>query len=137
MQLAVARPRALERKLLLPLVLQVPLAAFRFDRGQFLVRDEDPEHAVTTVAVYAEAITPDGERAASAFELVELKVRREELGRLGERSFGHAIGLAVAPGPYRLRARISDADFRAIADRAIDVTVRPDGKVLPGIRPPA
>ena len=134
MQLAVARPRALERRLLLPVVLQVPLSAFKFDRGELLMADEDPEHATTTVAVYAEAITPAGERKASAFEIVELKVRKDELGGLGGRRFGHAIGLAVEPGAYRLRARVSDADFRAVADRAIDVTVMPDGKVVPGIQ---
>ncbi|RMF74810.1 MAG: VWA domain-containing protein, partial [Acidobacteria bacterium] len=134
MQLAVARPRALERKLLLPVVIQVPLTGFRFDRGELLMKDDDPEHATTNVAVYAEAISPAGERVASAFELVELKIRKEELATLGTRRFGHAIGLAVGPGAYRLRARVSDADFRAVADRAIDVTVLPDGSVRPGIQ---
>ena len=44
----------------------------------------------------------------------------------------HRTELALPPGPYRIRGRISDDRQEMIADRAIDLRVE-DGAVRPGL----
>lgn len=126
LELAVAHGRPQLDGILLPLVAQLPLGEVDFRKEDGLFKSE--------IAFFAEAVSPGGERAADVFEIVEVQLTEEEYRTRATRHLAHAVGLTLPPGSYRLRARLSDADFRHKAERSLDVTVAADGTTRAGIQ---
>ncbi len=127
LELGIGRARPVEQNVELPVLIQIPLDDLAFTRGE-----EGGLQA--RVALFAEAIAPDGRRAAESFELVQVDVSEPQYEKRLGRKFAHQLTLAVPPGPYRVRARMSDAEFLHAAERAIDLTVGTDFVVRPGIQ---
>ncbi len=127
LELGVGRARPSNSDVEVPVLVQVPLDDLYFTRGE-----EGGLQA--RVALFAEAIAPDGRRAADSFELVQIDITDQQYDQRMGRKFAHQLALAVPPGPYRIRARMSDAEFKHAAERAIDLTVGADFSVRPGIQ---
>ena len=87
----------------------------------------------SSLSVYVEAVTPEGQRAGEVYEVVEIALSKEEVERRAGKRFGHQATLVLPPGPYRLRARVSDLANAFEADRAIDVTIDAEGVATPGL----
>lgn len=127
LELAVIGSRPYENGILVPIAIRLPLDAISFMRA-------DGGKHVASVGAFAEAVRPDGTRAGERYEMVELSLNQQQYDARGAQKFGHSLGLVLAPGPYRLRIRVSDGAFKTGAERAIDVTVRADGAIAPGIQ---
>jgi len=125
-EVAIGRTEGLAGGILVPVVLQTRASAltFREEEGQDVAR----------VSVFAEAITPEGKREASAYQQVEVRLdvsRRSDRPRI---AFSHEVPLVLPPGPYRIRVRLSESGFQHVSDRAVDITLNSDGTVTPGIQ---
>lgn len=134
LELAIGESHPAEDGILLPVMMQMALTHVETESRDPLFGGETGGDAGLHFAVYAEAITPQGERVASIFETVAVNVPEHDVGRLGELKFAHRVNLIVPPGAYRVRVRVADAGGSAGADRAVDITVDPQGKLEAGIR---
>jgi hypothetical protein len=87
----------------------------------------------TVLGLHLQAIRPDGSLCAERLdiEVVALDVT-QAAERRGTR-YVHQTDLILPPGPYRIRARLSDDRQALVADRAVDLTLE-QGEVLPGLR---
>ena len=125
-EVAIGRTEGLAGGILVPVVLQARASSLTF-------REEEGKD-VARVSVYAEAITPEGKREASAYQQVEVRLdvsRRTDRPRL---AFSHEVPLVLPPGAYRIRVRLSESSFQHVSDRAVDITLNSDGTVTPGIQ---
>lgn len=125
-EIAVGKTQGLAGGILVPVVVQARASQLSF-------KEEDGQD-VARVSVYAEAITPAGKREASTYQQVEVRVdpsRRADRARM---TFAHDVTMVLPPGPYRIRVRLSEVSFEHASDRAIDITLAPDGTVTPGIQ---
>lgn len=125
-EIAIGRTEGLAGGILVPVVLQARASAltFREEEGQDVAR----------VALYAEAITPEGRREAAAYQQVEVRL---DVSRRGDRprlAFSHEVPLVLPPGAFRIRVRLSESGFQHVSDRAVDITLNSDGTVIPGIQ---
>ncbi len=126
LELAIGKTRPLERGFLLPVMIQSDANWFRYRKG------EGGYHA--DLAVYVQAVTPRGKSAGETFQMVGIDLDERRYEQRATLRFAHQVGLVLPPGGYRVRVRLADADFRVTAERAIDVTLGPDGSVAPGIQ---
>jgi VWFA-related protein len=83
------------------------------------------------LGVFLQAQRPDGSVAAERFETAIVVVEKEELDDLAGRYHDVKTTLDLAPGPYRLRARLSDDQNEILGDTFIDLTVG-EGTIAPG-----
>ncbi len=126
LELAIGKTRPLEQGFLLPVMVQAEATYLRFRK------EGKGYHA--DLAVYVEAVRPDGSVAGEAYQVVGVDVDERRYEQRAGLRFAHQVGLVLPPGGYRIRVRLADADFRVTAERAIDVTVGEDGSVAPGIQ---
>jgi len=126
LELAIGKTRPLERGFLLPVMIQAEATYLRFQK------EGKGYHA--DLAVYVEAVRPDGTIAGESYQVVGIDVDERRYEQRAGLRFAHQVGLILPAGGYRIRVRLADADFRVTAERAIDVTVRDDGSVSPGIQ---
>lgn len=125
-EIAIGNTQGLAGGILVPVVVQARAAQLTFK--------EEEGQDVARLSIYAEAITPAGKREASTYQQVEVRVdpsRRAERARM---TFAHDLTMVLPPGPYRIRVRLSEVSFEHASDRAIDITLAPDGRVTPGIQ---
>ncbi len=125
-EIAIGKTEGLAGGILVPVVIQARASALTFqeEEGQDMAR----------LSVYAEAITRDGKREASAYQQVEVRLdisRRADRARM---AFSHEVPLVLPPGGYRIRVRLSEVSFKHVSDRSIDITLNSDGTVTPGIQ---
>ena len=125
-EMAIGKTEGLAGGILVPVVVQARASAlvFREEEGQDVAR----------LSVYAEAITPAGKREASAYQQVEVRVDLSRRGDRARMNFSHEIPLVLPPGAYRIRVRLSEISFKQVSDRSVDITLRSDGTVAPGIQ---
>lgn len=127
LELGVAKPQTQMDGWLIPLMVQIPVSELTFTKQE--------GRMVAEVALYGEAISQTGERVDDVYELVEVSMTVPEHRDLAPgMRFGHALGLVLQPGSYRLRARFSEPEFRRAAERAVDITVNPDGTLSTAIQ---
>ncbi len=125
-EVAIGKTEGLAGGILVPVVIQARASSLSFQ--------EEEGQDVARVALYAEAITPQGKREASAYQQVEVRLdvsRRNDRARL---AFSHEVPLVLPPGPYRIRVRLSEFGFKHLSDRSVDITLNGDGTVAPGIQ---
>ena len=85
------------------------------------------------LGVFVQAQRRDGSVAAESFETAIVAVEPKDLEELKGRYYDHRTALELAPGEYRLRARISDEMNAILGDTYIDLTVG-EGTITPGFR---
>ncbi|MCU0231745.1 MAG: VWA domain-containing protein [Acidobacteria bacterium] len=125
-EVAIGKTEGLAGGILVPVVIQARASALTFS--------EEEGQDVARVSVYAEAITPEGKREASAYQQVEVRL---DVSRRGDRprlAFSHDVPLVLPPGGYRIRVRLSESSFKKASDRSVDITLNGDGTVTPGIQ---
>jgi VWFA-related protein len=89
----------------------------------------------TVLGLHVQAIRPDGTVAAERLDVETVAIARKDRDAARGTHFAHRTELLLAPGPYRIRARVSDDRQTMLADRAIDLTLE-DGSVRPGLGAP-
>lgn len=105
-------PAGAEEKLILPVKILTPFDELPL-RKAGAVRG-------CQIGLLLQAIRPDGTLAGEVFE--EVTAVREESALAGG-AFEHLSRLLLDPGPYRLRARISDDRSILLGDTIVDLTV--------------
>jgi VWFA-related protein len=83
------------------------------------------------LGIFVQAQRPDGSVSAERFDTAIVVVEKEQLDRLEGQYYDHQTTLELAPGPYRLRARVSDDLNEVMGDTFIDLTVG-EGTITPG-----
>jgi len=86
------------------------------------------------LGVWLQAVTPDGTLAGEIFETTTVAVDKPD--DAAGKPFRHVLSLDLPPGPYRVRARLSDDRRQVLGERVIDLTLTM-GNVLAGHVPPA
>jgi VWFA-related protein len=86
----------------------------------------------TVLGVHLQAVRPDGTIAAERLDIETVAIDRKRKDRAQGSRFVHESRLVLPPGPYRVRARVSDDRQVMIAERSVDLTLAP-GEVRPGL----
>jgi hypothetical protein len=129
LEIGIGHPRPVPDGVLLPLVVQMPLPELSFSKA----RDEGKDWTAT-LALFAEAVTPKGERVADTYEVVDSSIPDRVYQDRSGKKFSHTLRLTLKPGAYRIRVRVADAEFKRASERALDITVMSDLSVVPGIQ---
>lgn len=128
LELAIGQSQPLNERWVVPVHVQLPLTALTFGPTD----EAHTKHA--QVALFAEAVSPEGARGGEAYEMVDVALDPNQVeNRLG-RHFAHTLSLVIRPGAYRLRVKYADAEFHSTGERAIDFTLQSSGAVRAGIQ---
>lgn len=129
LEMGIGRPQTTGSGVALPVTVQLPMADISYDRA--------PENTwVATLAIYVEAVAPDGTRGGDVYEVVESALPDQVYANRTGRMFQHVAQLPLSPGSYRIRVRVSDGQFKRASERAVDITLGSDFSVRPGIQNP-
>ena len=86
----------------------------------------------TVLGLHLQAIRPDGTVVAERLDIEPIATGGKSRETVGGRNLLHRTDLVLPPGPYRIRARVSDDRRVILADRTLDLTLEP-GNVRPGL----
>jgi VWFA-related protein len=128
LELAVSRTSPLGDGWEVPVQFQIPLSVLE------LKSDPERKRYWSQVAVFVEAIAPDGRRLGEAHQIVDVSLPEAEYTDRLTKKFTHSVSVKTQLGPQRLRIRFGDVPFRVQSEKSLDVTLRSDGSVLPGIQ---
>lgn len=126
LDLTIGRPEARggDQLQALPIVLSLDFDALPLRGG--------PRSTGTVLGLHVQAVRPDGTIAAERLDVAVVEL--DEAGRkeASGKPYVHRTELLLAPGAYRLRARVRDDRLLLAGDSTIDLTLEPGG-VRPGL----